>query len=253
MGTMATFKTHLTVAATASAVAGLLITVPFHLKLDELLLLAATGTVGGLLPDLDAPTSRPARLIWTWLAILGALISGWMALTLQRNLLEALLLGLFVYLLMTKPIPTLFHRLTRHRGVFHSLLAVLFWGLMAVHLSSLLGAQAGFAWGVGGFLAFGYLIHLLLDELYSIDLRGKRIKSSFGTAMKPVGEFWPSLLMVILSGWLALQAPPVPEKLGGLHGLGRTVAVEWLTKLRNMVPFGMLPPSIGKKKGPLTS
>ena len=32
----------------------------------------------------------------------------------------------------------------------------------------------------------GFLSHLLLDEMFSVDLRGTRIKRSFGTAMK----FW---------------------------------------------------------------
>jgi hypothetical protein len=41
-----------------------------------------------------------------------------------------------------------------------------------------------------GALAAGYLSHLVLDEIYSVDVRNVRIKSSFGTALK----FWgPSL------------------------------------------------------------
>jgi hypothetical protein len=36
----------------------------------------------------------------------------------------------------------------------------------------------------GGFVFFGGLIHLILDEIYSVDLSNIRIKRSFGTALK---------------------------------------------------------------------
>ena len=40
------------------------------------------------------------------------------------------------------------------------------------------------AWLVGVFLTGGFLVHLTLDELYSVDLLGARMKRSFGTALK---------------------------------------------------------------------
>jgi len=40
------------------------------------------------------------------------------------------------------------------------------------------------AWLVGSFAFFGFLIHLLLDEMYSVDFMNRRIKRSFGTAIK---------------------------------------------------------------------
>ena len=33
-------------------------------------------------------------------------------------------------------------------------------------------------------IAFGYLVHLTLDELYSVDLENRRMKRSSGTALK---------------------------------------------------------------------
>ncbi len=40
-------------------------------------------------------------------------------------------------------------------------------------------------------VCFGFFIHLLLDEIYSVEWDGRpRIKRSFGTAMKFVGENW---------------------------------------------------------------
>ena len=36
----------------------------------------------------------------------------------------------------------------------------------------------------GLFVSVGYVIHLVLDEIYSVDLTGARVKRSFGTALK---------------------------------------------------------------------
>ena len=40
------------------------------------------------------------------------------------------------------------------------------------------------AWMGGALIFIGAITHLLLDELYSIDFAGNRVKRSFGTAMK---------------------------------------------------------------------
>jgi hypothetical protein len=76
-------------------------------------------------------------------------------------------------------------RFTVHRGIFHSVLALLFFSLLIVCISSYAFKQnAAYAWLNGFFLGFGFLVHLLLDEMYSVDLSNRRIKKSFGTALK---------------------------------------------------------------------
>jgi hypothetical protein len=47
-----------------------------------------------------------------------------------------------------------------------------------------MGRHPGVAWLAGGFMFVGYLVHLTLDEMYSVDVMDTRIKASFGTAMK---------------------------------------------------------------------
>ena len=48
----------------------------------------------------------------------------------------------------------------------------------------LLGRHEGVAWLAAAFMFIGYMVHLTLDEIYSVDVMDTRIKASFGTAIK---------------------------------------------------------------------
>jgi hypothetical protein len=61
---------------------------------------------------------------------------------------------------------------------------VFFSFLTAIIFKSLLGRPDGVAWLAAGFLFIGYLTHLILDEIYSVDVLDTRIKASFGSALK---------------------------------------------------------------------
>ncbi|MBD3898420.1 metal-dependent hydrolase [Halomonas sp. ML-15] len=207
---MADFRTHLSVAAGGGVLlahggwqAGLWGGV-------EGLPLMALVTLGGILPDIDADHSRAIRLIFNLLAVI-AVVAG--ALLLQHRLTPGELLvacgGL--YITMRYLAGLVFARFTVHRGSWHSLLAGTLCGLVTAALSYTLLEQApGMAWAHGVALGAGYAIHLLLDELYSVDLVGARVKRSFGTAFKLCSLRQPShaLLMLMASAALAPWLPP---------------------------------------------
>jgi membrane-bound metal-dependent hydrolase YbcI (DUF457 family) len=72
-----------------------------------------------------------------------------------------------------------------HRGIYHSVLAGLFFAFVtAIAYYYVLGRHEGVSWLAGGFMFIGYMIHLVLDEIYSVDVLGTRVKRSFGTALK---------------------------------------------------------------------
>jgi hypothetical protein len=57
-------------------------------------------------------------------------------------------------------------------------------------------------------VGIGYLTHLVLDELYSVDLLNSRVKRSFGTALKPFSLADPRssfgmLAAVVALAWVA--------------------------------------------------
>jgi hypothetical protein len=69
-------------------------------------------------------------------------------------------------------------------------------------------------WLSGFFIGFGFLVHLLLDELYSVDLTNRRMKKSFGTALKLYSyrNKTSSILMLICTlalAWITPQPQPL--------------------------------------------
>jgi hypothetical protein len=182
---VASFGVHLAgglclagVAATSVLVAGLASPM-------EMLAYLALGTVGSLLPDIDADNSAPIQISFTVISIALAFGAMFVLADTFDSVVELLAVWLCVYLLFRWLVFHLFTRLTTHRGIFHSVPAALLFGatttLVADHV---LGRAVLQAWLAGLFVCFGYLVHLLLDELYSVNLFGMRTRRSLGSAFK---------------------------------------------------------------------
>lgn len=185
---MANFRTHLTVAAAASTV---LAACGVYAKLFGLttgVLCAIIGTIGGLLPDIDLDHSTPAKRGF----FLGSLITSMLIVIPYANayrqnelILDSLILWGISFIIIRFVIIETFSRLTVHRGVVHSVPYMAVFGLLVVH-GVFYGLQmtAFVSWMFGLFLFIGSLIHLLLDEIYSVNVLGLRLKKSAGTAFK---------------------------------------------------------------------
>ena len=106
-----------------------------------------------------------------------------------------------------------FNKVTSHRGMFHSIPAALIFGFgFSLLFYYIFNFDAMFSWYFGMFVFFGYLVHLILDEIYSVDLSNRRIKRSFGTALKLYSKDTKStLLFYILVGVLFWQMPQKRE------------------------------------------
>jgi len=126
------------------------------------------------------------------------------------------------YLFIRYGMFALFNQLTVHRGVFHSVLAALFFLLLMTCISyHFLHWNIFHAWLNGIFIALGFIVHLLLDELYSTDLANLRMKNSFGTALKLFNyeSMTASALMAICTIMLYSVAPspgPLVKALSGI-------------------------------------
>ena len=81
-----------------------------------------------------------------------------------------------------------------------------------------LGRPEGVAWLAGGFMMVGYLVHLVLDEIYSVDVMDVRVKSSFGTAVKLIDRRYPfaSGAMVLATAAAFYLTPPSATFVDGI-------------------------------------
>lgn len=183
---MANFNTHLTVAAAGSALLSTLSLKAGYVGVADAFLLTLTGTTGGILPDVDLKYSYPSKILFSLLATLAAML--WVFSTdIPLSILELWMLGLGIYLLIRYPVWLAFHRLAVHRGSIHSVAA----GLLAAFITAalchhLFGRDEFISWMAACSMFCGFILHLGLDELYSVDFIGYRIKRSFGSALKLV-------------------------------------------------------------------
>jgi hypothetical protein len=211
---MANFATHLYGGALVSSVASLGLYSSGLAGPEQTQTCFFLGVAGGLLPDIDSGASKPVRGAFTLLAISLAFATAF-ALVGRLPLLDLTLVWGGTFLLVRYLVLEAFARLTVHRGAWHSCLAVVLVGLVSANAAHHgLGMSAGESWAAGGFVALGYLTHLCLDELASVDLLNHRVRRSFGTALKPFSLAAPRaslvmLLAVVALGWLAPSIAPV--------------------------------------------
>jgi hypothetical protein len=209
---MANFKTHVSVAAALSGVMATGFLVAGVATPKDVWLYFAMGTVGGILPDIDADHSIPGRMFFSFFALVVAFF-----MLFSRagvfSIVELSLLWVVTYVVVRHVIFKLFARFSVHRGVFHSLLAAAFFGFLTTSLTyHLFRLSALGAWMSGLFVSVGYMIHLVLDEIYSVDLTGARVKRSFGTALKLISADVKATTCLVLATILVFLTTPSAER-----------------------------------------
>jgi hypothetical protein len=181
---MANFNTHFAVGATSSAIiTGVLLSMRV-IEPTEAIMAFATGTFGSLMPDIDANNSKAINIGFTVISLLVTILFVFSKLDIY-SLLEMLIMGGVIFSSVRFGFIGVFRKISKHRGVFHSIPMALIWGVGTAiisynffHLESLL------SWIYGIMMSFGYAVHLILDEIYSVDLNNRRVKKSAGTAFK---------------------------------------------------------------------
>jgi hypothetical protein len=211
---MADFKTHLLVAAAGSGLAATALVMSGPFSHQAVMGYFTLGVIGGLLPDIDSPTSIPIRIAFATLSVVAGFL---VAFTFGKHysLLELLILWAGCFLIIRYGLLNLFTRLTTHRGLIHSIPAGIGFGLATTALVFHgFRSSAIDAWLCGLFVTLGFIVHLLLDEWYSVNLYGKKLlKKSFGTAFclgslkQPLGTV---ALYLTVSGLLLCCPSPRP-------------------------------------------
>jgi len=215
---MANFNTHLNVAALLTGLSSASLVAAGHVELNTAIWLWFLGTMGGLLPDIDSDNSTSLDTIFNLFAF--AIILIVMRYIIDEDMgdlsfLKVIAIPVVTYGVMKYGLRTIFERLTVHRGSCHSLLFLALCGLMTTQIiANVDGIDSNkadsLAWLSGGFVFLGGFIHLLLDEIYSVDLRNIKIKRSFGTALKLV-DLDNKLLLLAMMLAVAVLWTTTPE------------------------------------------
>ena len=209
---MANFNTHIAVGAVASGLAATTAVITGISPMTELATLVFAGVIGSILPDIDQDKGTPLHFLFGVLGIGAAfgvaLNLGWLPWWGLALIWCATFAGVSVGLIHV------FTRYTAHRGIWHSVLAaLLFAAVTAAVLSAVFGKAPAVSWLAGAFMAGGYLVHLILDEFYAVDLHNRRIKKSFGTALKLWDYHHPvnsAIMAAAVLGLLFAAPSPMP-------------------------------------------
>lgn len=230
---MANFTTHIAIGTVVSGALATLTLAADVVAPENLVAVTMVGMLGSVLPDIDLKESRPSRAMFAGLAIFFSFAVLFHAAT-KYSIAELWLMWLGTLVGVRYGLHTIFHRLAVHRGIWHSLLAALFSGLATtIVFKHALGRPDGVAWLAGGFMVIGYLVHLVLDEIYSVDVMDVRVKSSFGTALKPIDVQHPAATaaMVAATAFAAWLAPSPTTFMDGISSQSM-----WAGLQRRMLP-----------------
>jgi len=192
---MAGFKTHITTSSVLGVGYGIAGAIWFRETTGEIPVascLLATGLCGvsGMLPDLDSDSGIPLRETVAFGAAVVPMLMMDRFQHLGMSHESMVLAGGLLYLTVRFGIAKLLKKFTVHRGMFHSVPALLIAGLLAFLVCGCDNLIVRYY--RAGAVMVGFGSHLLLDELYSLEwYRGRfRLKKSFGTAVKLWGDGW---------------------------------------------------------------
>ena len=178
---------------------------------------AVFTALGGLLPDLDSDSGVPVRELF---GLAGAAVPLMLLRTLATSGMsaeETLLIAAGSYAVIRFGLANIFRHITVHRGMFHSIPAMLIAGLVVFlgYRHPVFELRAYLAVGV----MVGFLSHLVLDELCAVDFRGltPKLNQFAGSAVKLYSASWGSNVICYgLLAWLGYVAyeqyqPPQPH------------------------------------------
>ncbi len=183
---MAAFKTHLT----GGIITGLsLCSIGYftiELNLPQAVSLIFTGSIGGLLPDLDHDSGKPLELLFSLISIVIPTLLLTQIIP-PGNISPEILITYFLccYLVINFPICSLIKKITVHRGIMHSIPFSILFAQTTYFLFNSSGQS--FAAMTSLSIFTGCMTHLLLDEYHSLTFKFgiiPHLKRSAGSALK---------------------------------------------------------------------
>ena len=230
---MADFKTHIS-ASTMLGVGYGVVGYSNGMTWDSCVVAAGLCSVSGMLPDLDSDSGIPIRETISFAAAVVPMLMIDRFQELGLTYAQIVAVGGLIYVAIRFGLAGIFKRYTVHRGMWHSIPAALTTTLLGFLICSCNELDVRIYKSLAIFI--GFMTHLLLDEMYSIDLRGRRVKKSFGTAIKffSTRSTWANVSTygkLIIVALLAFGDPVLMEKYGDREPHLPVVAREWFSQL----------------------
>lgn len=181
---MANFKVHFNTGAIVSGVVSSTLFALGIVSPVQSTIYLSLGIIGAILPDIDINNSIPLKIGFRLLGLIFAFLVLF-TVGVHYSVIEMIFIWIMTFVFIRYIVLMLFNKFTTHRGIFHSIPAgVLFCLIFVVLLYHIFKFHHFHSW-LGGFMIFiGYMTHLILDEVYSVDFSGRKLKKSFGTAIK---------------------------------------------------------------------
>jgi hypothetical protein len=207
---MASYRGHLTFASLLGAGYGSLALLEWNYDWGPAAIAVGLTTLGGLLPDLDSDSGVPVRELFGLAAIVTPILLFHRVYErCQKSTEQTIVILAALYLFIRYVLSHIFKNFTVHRGMFHSIPALLIAGLGTFLIYPNQGGNVKLRTFLAGGVMLGFLSHLVLDEIYSVDFMGARLRLNkyAGSAVKFVSKSLPATLttylVLALLGWLA--------------------------------------------------
>lgn len=219
---MANFTTHIAVGTVVSGALATMTLAADMVAPQNIVAVTLVGVLGSILPDIDLRDSRASKMMFSGLGIFFSFAALFTAAT-KYSVAELWIIWLGTLVLVRYGGHYVFSKASVHRGIWHSLLAGAFAStLTAIIFSRVLHRPDGVAWLAAAFMMVGYVVHLSLDEIYSVDVMDTRIKASFGTALKIFDSRYPkaSVGMACAVAAAIMLSPPTKMFVDGVRAEG---------------------------------
>lgn len=197
--------------------------------------------LGGIMPDVDSERSEAITLVFNLMGISVAVPVAVVAMD-PLGLLAGLGVLVLSFVVVRFVLIVPFREMTVHRGRFHSIpTGLLMCCAVAILATHGLDMDPLRSWIYGALFGAGFLTHLVLDEMYSVDLVNCRIKRSMGSALKVFDrdEVLPYLVLYLLVAAGFAVAPPIGALVDALQSLQiKLLPDEWVLRYLEQLTSG---------------
>lgn len=178
------FKVHISASTVLGVAYGGAAASLYNVPLPTAALATVMCSASGMLPDLDSGPGKPLHESVSFAAAAVPVMMMDRFRHLGWSHESMILAGAGLYLFIRFCLGEMLKKFTVHRGIFHSLPVALIFTEVAFLVCT--SGDLTMRYYKAGAVFLGFMSHLILDEIWSVDLKHLKLKSSFGTAVK----FW---------------------------------------------------------------